>query len=141
MLIKNRVYFVKQISWTHALRKIVINCYKYHGREDLLPAFSEEDEKANQLATLNSSVASTHVSLSKNSFCCHFKIFLIRKQIAGYHFSLSKRTFQANSINLTFYLKKKKFFVIFLNHLGLNHFIGWRIKSTQFRKCYKYNFQ
>lgn len=51
-----------QISWTHALRKIVINCYKFHGREDLLPAFSEEDEKANQLATLNSSVASTHVS-------------------------------------------------------------------------------
>lgn len=51
-----------QISWTHALRKIVINCYKFHGREDLLPAFSEEDEKANQLATLNSSVASSHVS-------------------------------------------------------------------------------
>lgn len=49
----------KQISWTHALRKIVINCYKYHGREDLLPAFSEEDEKANQLATSNSSVTSS----------------------------------------------------------------------------------
>lgn len=30
------------MSWTHALRQIVINCYKYHGREDLLPAFSEE---------------------------------------------------------------------------------------------------
>lgn len=40
----------------------MINCYKFHGREDLLPAFSEEDEKANQLATLNSSVATTHVS-------------------------------------------------------------------------------
>ncbi|XP_031616892.1 DNA-binding protein P3A2 isoform X2 [Contarinia nasturtii] len=50
----------QKISWTHALRKIVINCYKFHGREDLLPAFSEEDEKANQLATLNSSVASSH---------------------------------------------------------------------------------
>ncbi|XP_023317733.1 DNA-binding protein Ewg isoform X2 [Trichogramma pretiosum] len=37
----------KQISWTHALRQIVINCYKYHGREDLLPAFSEEDDKSN----------------------------------------------------------------------------------------------
>jgi nuclear respiratory factor 1 len=24
------------------LRQIVINCYKYHGREDLLPAFSED---------------------------------------------------------------------------------------------------
>lgn len=35
-----------QISWTHALRKIVVNCYRYHGREDLLPAFTEEEEKA-----------------------------------------------------------------------------------------------
>ncbi|XP_026272123.1 DNA-binding protein P3A2 isoform X1 [Frankliniella occidentalis] len=35
-----------QISWTHALRQIVINCYKFHGREDLLPAFNEEDEQA-----------------------------------------------------------------------------------------------
>lgn len=35
-----------QISWTHALRQIVINCYKYHGREDLLPAFSEDDDKS-----------------------------------------------------------------------------------------------
>lgn len=41
----------------------MVNCYKFHGREDLLPAFSEEDEKANQLATSNSSVASTHVSI------------------------------------------------------------------------------
>lgn len=24
------------------MRQIVINCYKYHGREDLLPAFSED---------------------------------------------------------------------------------------------------
>ncbi|CAH1393780.1 unnamed protein product [Nezara viridula] len=35
----------QKISWTHALRQIVINCYKYHGREDLLPAFSEEEEE------------------------------------------------------------------------------------------------
>ncbi|XP_041766678.1 DNA-binding protein Ewg isoform X1 [Anopheles merus] len=47
---------VSKISWTHALRKIVINCYKYHGREDLLPAFSEEDEKANAIATASSNV-------------------------------------------------------------------------------------
>ena len=33
----------QKVSWTHALRQIVINCYKYHGREDLLPVFSEED--------------------------------------------------------------------------------------------------
>ncbi|XP_018059226.1 PREDICTED: DNA-binding protein P3A2 isoform X4 [Atta colombica] len=47
----------QKISWTHALRQIVINCYKYHGREDLLPAFSEDDEKSNliQQATPHSS--------------------------------------------------------------------------------------
>ncbi|XP_075216726.1 DNA-binding protein Ewg isoform X7 [Lycorma delicatula] len=36
----------QKISWTHALRQIVINCYKYHGREDLLPAFSETEENS-----------------------------------------------------------------------------------------------
>ncbi|XP_065165709.1 DNA-binding protein P3A2 isoform X1 [Atheta coriaria] len=46
----------QKISWTHALRQIVINCYKYHGREDLLPAFNEEDEKANAAATANANV-------------------------------------------------------------------------------------
>jgi hypothetical protein len=35
---------IQQISWTHALREIVINCYKYHGRDDLLPKFSEEED-------------------------------------------------------------------------------------------------
>merc|ERR1719278_173846 len=34
----------KQLSWTHALREIVINCYKFHGRDDLLPKFTEEEE-------------------------------------------------------------------------------------------------
>ena len=32
------------MSWTHALRQIVTNCYEYHGREDLLPKFSEEGD-------------------------------------------------------------------------------------------------
>lgn len=31
------------------MRKIVINCYKYHGREDLLPTFADEDDKVSQL--------------------------------------------------------------------------------------------
>lgn len=35
----------QKMSWTHALRQIVINCYKYHGREDLLPAFTEDDDQ------------------------------------------------------------------------------------------------
>lgn len=37
-----------RISWTNALRQIVKNCYKYHGREDLLPAFSEGDATQHQ---------------------------------------------------------------------------------------------
>ncbi|XP_017485775.1 PREDICTED: DNA-binding protein Ewg isoform X5 [Rhagoletis zephyria] len=39
----------QKISWTHALRKIVINCYKYHGREDLLPTFADDDDKIEML--------------------------------------------------------------------------------------------
>ncbi|XP_072402505.1 DNA-binding protein Ewg-like isoform X4 [Diabrotica undecimpunctata] len=50
----------QKISWTHALRQIVINCYKFHGREDLLPAFTEEDEKANQAATANANITTQY---------------------------------------------------------------------------------
>lgn len=58
------VYFLLiKISWTHALRQIVINCYKFHGREDLLPAFTEEDEKANAAATANASVSALKLLL------------------------------------------------------------------------------
>ncbi|XP_046661286.1 DNA-binding protein Ewg-like isoform X2 [Homalodisca vitripennis] len=39
-----------KISWTHALQQIVINCYKYHGREDLLPGFNEEEDKNGAVA-------------------------------------------------------------------------------------------
>lgn len=39
----------KQVSWTQALRTIVKNCYKQHGREDLLYAF--EDQITTQVAT------------------------------------------------------------------------------------------
>jgi nuclear respiratory factor 1 len=61
----------QKISWTHALRKIVINCYKYHGREDLLPAFSEEDEKANAIATANANVSNFIIS---NNVCIYFSL-------------------------------------------------------------------
>ncbi|XP_058447413.1 DNA-binding protein Ewg isoform X3 [Malaya genurostris] len=57
----------QKISWTHALRKIVINCYKYHGREDLLPAFTEEDEKANAIATANSNYTHTVLQTIQNA--------------------------------------------------------------------------
>lgn len=42
----------QKVSWTHALRQIVINCYKYHGREDLLPAFTNEDDKEKTKAVI-----------------------------------------------------------------------------------------
>lgn len=33
----------QKVSWTHALRQIVVNCYRFHGREDLLPAFQDDE--------------------------------------------------------------------------------------------------
>lgn len=39
----------KRVSWTEALRTIVKNCYKHHGREDLLHVFHEDNQSsANQ---------------------------------------------------------------------------------------------
>ncbi|XP_071961665.1 DNA-binding protein P3A2-like [Antedon mediterranea] len=35
----------QKVTWTHALRTIVKNCYKHHGREDLLPDFQETDQQ------------------------------------------------------------------------------------------------
>nr|XP_032529244.1 DNA-binding protein P3A2 isoform X1 [Danaus plexippus plexippus]XP_032529245.1 DNA-binding protein P3A2 isoform X1 [Danaus plexippus plexippus] len=54
----------QKMSWTHALRQIVINCYKYHGREDLLPAFTE-DEDDKQAPQTSSSCASGSTSRSQ----------------------------------------------------------------------------
>ena len=34
----------QKVPWTHALRQIVLNCYKFHNREDLLPVFSDDDK-------------------------------------------------------------------------------------------------
>ncbi|XP_077120532.1 nuclear respiratory factor 1 isoform X5 [Ranitomeya variabilis] len=39
----------QRVSWTQALRTIVKNCYKQHGREDLLYAF--EDQQTQQVTT------------------------------------------------------------------------------------------
>ncbi|XP_011881155.1 PREDICTED: DNA-binding protein P3A2 isoform X2 [Vollenhovia emeryi] len=55
----------QKISWTHALRQIVINCYKYHGREDLLPAFNEDDDKSNVLIQQATPHSSSHPSSSQ----------------------------------------------------------------------------
>ncbi|KAL5013305.1 hypothetical protein ScPMuIL_007575 [Solemya velum] len=35
----------KRVSWTEALKTIVKNCYKHHGREDLLYVFSDQPQQ------------------------------------------------------------------------------------------------
>ncbi|XP_029103381.1 nuclear respiratory factor 1-like isoform X2 [Scleropages formosus] len=40
-----------RVSWTQALRTIVKNCYKQHGREDLLYAFEEQQAAQPHVAT------------------------------------------------------------------------------------------
>ncbi|XP_035452445.1 DNA-binding protein Ewg isoform X1 [Spodoptera frugiperda] len=57
----------QKMSWTHALRQIVINCYKYHGREDLLPAFTEDDEKGPSTQPISSCMPSAASNSSSSS--------------------------------------------------------------------------
>ncbi|XP_061107839.1 nuclear respiratory factor 1-like isoform X3 [Conger conger] len=45
----------RQVSWTQALRTIVKNCYKQHGREDLLYAFEDQQVTQQHITT-----AATH---------------------------------------------------------------------------------
>uniref|UniRef100_A0A4W4DS49 Nuclear respiratory factor 1 NLS/DNA-binding dimerisation domain-containing protein n=1 Tax=Electrophorus electricus TaxID=8005 RepID=A0A4W4DS49_ELEEL len=45
----------QRVSWTQALRTIVKNCYKQHGREDLLYAFEDQQVNPQQVAA-----AATH---------------------------------------------------------------------------------
>ncbi|XP_076862714.1 nuclear respiratory factor 1 isoform X2 [Brachyhypopomus gauderio] len=45
----------QRVSWTQALRTIVKNCYKQHGREDLLYAFEDQQVNSQQVAA-----AATH---------------------------------------------------------------------------------
>ncbi|XP_022296908.1 nuclear respiratory factor 1-like isoform X2 [Crassostrea virginica] len=42
----------KKVSWTEALRTIVNNCYRHHGREDLLHVFENAEQKT-MLQTIN----------------------------------------------------------------------------------------
>lgn len=58
-----------KISWTHALRQIVANCYEYHGRQDLLPTSSDDDDnknKTNQNTNNNSTNANGTSNLQGN---------------------------------------------------------------------------
>ncbi|XP_038220822.1 DNA-binding protein P3A2 isoform X1 [Zerene cesonia] len=57
----------QKMSWTHALRQIVINCYKYHGREDLLPAFTDDDDDKHHQRALSPASSQCMPSGSCNS--------------------------------------------------------------------------
>lgn len=46
----------QKISWTNALRKVVRNCYRYHGREELLDAFASADNQMEQHNTQQTQV-------------------------------------------------------------------------------------
>ena len=54
----------KQLSWTDALRQIIVNCYVHHGRLDLLPEFSQAQQMQQQQQAAEESVENT---LSDNS--------------------------------------------------------------------------
>ncbi|XP_069142105.1 DNA-binding protein P3A2-like [Argopecten irradians] len=47
----------KRVSWTDALRNIVKNCYKHHGRDDLLQVFMEEMPNMMQVQSGNNAAA------------------------------------------------------------------------------------
>jgi len=53
----------KQLSWTDALRQIIVNCYVHHGRLDLLPEFSQ----AQQMQQQQAAGESADNNLSENS--------------------------------------------------------------------------
>ncbi|KAF2899030.1 hypothetical protein ILUMI_07148 [Ignelater luminosus] len=46
----------QKVSWTSVLRQIVINCYKYHGREDLLIEMIEEGRNDTATTTTNANI-------------------------------------------------------------------------------------
>jgi len=57
--------FVTQVPWTQALRTIVLNCYRHHGREDLLPSFPSESIKPT-LFQLNTGAGRTLIQAINN---------------------------------------------------------------------------
>lgn len=81
------------MSWTHALRQIVINCYKYHGREDLLPAFTNEDDKEKTKAVIQAQssaietltgtqgVSILMLIVCMNVFCFFFSVVIFGREM------------------------------------------------------------
>ena len=52
------------MSWTLALRSIIRNCYKHHGREDLLPTFDESPVPQHQFNTVMQTINNPDGTLS-----------------------------------------------------------------------------
>ncbi|CAB0010577.1 unnamed protein product [Nesidiocoris tenuis] len=57
----------QRISWTHALRQIVINCYKFHGRDDLLPSVPDDEEEKPMQMPQQETVLKYHSSKSDDA--------------------------------------------------------------------------
>lgn len=53
-----------QVNWTLALRSIIRNCYKHHGREDLLPSFDEPPVTQHQFNTVMQTINNPDGTLS-----------------------------------------------------------------------------
>lgn len=52
-----------QVSWTAALRKVVLNCYHHHGREDLLPDYKDNSPTSTTLNyTGSQSIVVQHIN-------------------------------------------------------------------------------
>lgn len=96
------------MSWTQALRTIVKNCYKQHGREDLLYAFEDQQVTTAQgiahlvpsqtvVQTINNPDGT--VSLIQVHFLCCLVICTLK-----WHFYISKSYFflQFNPLSLYF---------------------------------------
>jgi hypothetical protein len=76
------------------LRQIVINCYKYHGREDLIPVFNEEEEKRKEEAAAQAQQQQqqhqqqqivNHTGKEKVRISVHFFVQVRLKPIFGLH--------------------------------------------------------
>ncbi|KAI2810726.1 GTPase regulator Nrf1 [Blomia tropicalis] len=85
----------QKVSWTHALRQIVINCYKFHGREDLLPAFTEDDEKNATAGTSAAGPTNKEKVMKTNT---NNRPGTVQHQ---QHHSINVTNLAANSANLT----------------------------------------
>lgn len=67
----------KQMSWTDVLRNIVLSCYNYHGRQDLLPSFKDDSASDEQSLNDNNTNMSDGVNQVMNSSSNSYELSVI----------------------------------------------------------------